>query len=105
MVFVNYFLSAFSTINESCNNRNMTKNNHKKMPLRPYRVESNTGEQQTDIIKPTDESHLALQILTNYSLFRSEVDKQLLSGVYLDVQYCLDSLQLELQYCRNRESE
>ena len=63
------------------------------------RVECNAAEQQTDIINPTNESHLALQLLSNYSLIRSEVEKQLFCGVYLDVQYCPDSLDLEFQYC------
>ena len=45
-------------------------------------VNLDTAEQQTDIIIPTDESHLAFQLISNHSLVKSEVEKQLVNGVY-----------------------
>ena len=56
--------------------------------------------QQGDITNSTDVSHLAFQIVSNSSLIYSELEKQLRSGVYLDIQCCQDSGNLELQYCQ-----
>ena len=75
----------------------MTKTNLTRMPLQRS-VNLDTAEQQVDIIKPTDESHLAFQLISNYSLAKSEVEKQLLSGVYVDIQCCKDPGIFELQY-------
>ena len=63
-------------------------------------VNLDTAEQQVDIIKPIDESHVAFQLISNYSLVRSGVGNQLLSGFYLDIQCCQDSGDLEFQYCQ-----
>ncbi len=68
-------------------------------------VNSNTSEQKADIKKPTDESHLVFQLISNNSLIKSEVERQLLSGVYLDVQLCLDTGDLVLQHCKLESPE
>ena len=75
----------------------MTKTNLTRMPLQ--RSDNlDIAEQQLDIIKPTNESHLAFQLISNYLLAKSEVEKHLLSGVYVDLQCCKDSSILELHY-------
>ena len=45
-------------------------------------VNLDTAEQQVDIIKPTNESHLAFQLISIHFLVKSEVEKQLVNGVY-----------------------
>ena len=58
----------------------------------------NTAKQQVDIIKPTGESHLTNQLLSNHKFVNSEVERQFRSRAYLDVQYCSDSERLTLKY-------
>ena len=75
----------------------MPKSKRKKKSLQ-RRVKLDTAKQQADIIKPTDESYLANQLLSNHKLVSGEVERQFRSGAYLDVQYCSDSERLTLKY-------
>ena len=75
----------------------MPRSKRRKKSLQ-RRVNLNTAKQQVDIIKPTGESYLANQLLSNHKLVNSEVERQFRNRAYLDVQYCSDSERLTLKY-------